>query len=340
MRLMLDHLPVGKLPADLLATILARAPVLDRRILLGPGVGLDCAVVDLGTTYLVFKTDPITFASDAIGWYAVQVNANDIATTGALPRWFMMTLLLPEASTTSTLVEQISEQVFSACREMGISVIGGHTEITYGLQRPILVGSMIGEAGKEDLVRPDGAQPGDRLLLIKSVPIEATALLAREFPGRLETVFSKAEIRQAQEYLYKPGISVLRCARLAVAAGKVTAMHDPTEGGLASALWEMAEAANRMLVFYPQAVLIDPLAARVCEHFKIDPLFAIASGALLLTAAPEDASRISSALQEEGIPCAEIGHVEAGAPLVWQSGSHGNTLLERPARDAIATLFE
>jgi hydrogenase maturation factor len=340
LNLMWKYLPVGKLPPELLAAILARAPILDRRIVMSPGIGLDCAVVDLGTTFLVFKTDPITFASDAIGWYAVQVNANDIATTGALPRWFLMTLLLPEDSTTPELVDQISDQVFEACRQMSVSVIGGHTEITYGLQRPILVGTMIGEAGKGELVRPDGAQPGDRLLLIKSIPIEATAILARELPDRLETVLTEGELRQAQDYLYEPGISVLHAARLAVQAGKVTAMHDPTEGGLASALWELAEAAGRTLVFDPQAVSIDHLAARVCGHFGIDPLAAIASGALLLTAAAEDAPRISSAIQREGMPCVEIGSVQEGPPVVWQTSQEGTSLLERPARDAIASLFE
>lgn len=337
---MSNYLQVGKLPAELLAALLARAPILDGRVVLSPGIGLDCAVVDIGTTYLVFKTDPITFASDAIGWYAVQVNANDIATSGGLPRWFLMTLLLPEASTTPELVERISEQVFEACQELGVSVIGGHTEITYGLARPILVGTMIGEVEKGDLVRPDGAQPGDRLLLVKSIPIEATAILARELPDRLEAELSEEELRRAQDYLYEPGISVLRAARLAVQAGKVTAMHDPTEGGLASALWELAEAADKTLVFDPRAVAIDPLAARVCKHFGIDPLAAIASGALLLTAAAADASRISSAIQSEGLPCAEIGYVKEGPPVVWQAGREGNSLLERPARDAIAALFE
>lgn len=337
---MKDILPVGKLPASLLATLLARTPVLDGRVVLGPGVGLDCAVIDLGSVYLVIKTDPITFTSDSIGWYAVQVNANDIATTGALPRWFLMTLLLPEASTTVELVTQITDQVYKACQELGISVVGGHSEITYGLQRPILIGTMIGETTKEDLVRPDGAQPGDRLLLVKSVPIEATAILAHEFADQLESVFSHEELQRAQDYLYEPGIGVLHAARLAVKAGKVTAMHDPTEGGLASALWEMAAAANKVLVFDPQQVSITPLSARLCRHFGIDPLAAIASGALLLTTPPADAQVILSAFQEAGVPCAEIGYVEAGSPAVWCISPEGRIRLDWPARDAIATLFE
>src|SRR5260221_8274 len=139
-------LPVGKLPPDLLARLIARAPAADARVRLRPGVGLDCAVVDLGDRLLAFKSDPITFATADIGWYLVQVNANDLAITGAVPRWLLLTMLLPEGATTPELVERWAEQVYSACRELGIDVIGGHTEVTHGLPRPILAGTLIGEA--------------------------------------------------------------------------------------------------------------------------------------------------------------------------------------------------
>jgi hydrogenase expression/formation protein HypE len=238
-------LPLGKLPPELLARLLAKAPVNDPRVLLGPGIGLDCAVIDLGTQVLVFKSDPITFATDDIGWYAVQINANDVATTGADPRWMLATLLLPEKQTTPALAEKIFDQLVRAANDLQISVVGGHTEVTYGLNRPILVGTLIGEVQRENLVTPAAVQPGDRLLLTKGVPIEGTALLAREFPGRLRPALSEAEIETAAAYLYQPGISVVRDARIATRAGRVTAMHDPTEGGLASALWELAEASGR-----------------------------------------------------------------------------------------------
>ena len=101
----------GKLPADLLAAILARAPVDDPRVLLGPGIGLDCAVVDAGERLLVLKSDPITFASDELGYYLVQVNANDIATTGGVPRWLLVTLLLPAGRATTAMAETVMEQV-------------------------------------------------------------------------------------------------------------------------------------------------------------------------------------------------------------------------------------
>lgn len=309
-------------------------------MLLGPGVGLDCAVVEFGSKLLVFKSDPITFATGEIGWYAVQVNANDIATTGAIPSWFLMTLLLPDGGTTAQLVEEISEQVFKACEDIGVAVIGGHTEITHGLDRPILVGTLIGEVEKDELITPRGAQAGDRLLLTKGIPIEATTILAREFPDRLSEQLSLGEIAQARDFLYDPGISVMREAHLAVGAGRVTAMHDPTEGGLSAALWELAEACGKIIIFDPDAVPVLPLAGRICHLFGINPLDAIASGALLLTTPAEDLKQICAALEKEGVNCAEIGWVESGSPMVWRSTGAEKDIQPRPERDAIAKLFD
>jgi hydrogenase expression/formation protein HypE len=337
---MLKTLPVGKLSPDLLRSLLAQAPAGDARVLLGPGIGMDCAVIDHGETLLVYKSDPITFATDEIGWYAVQVNANDIATTGAVPRWMLATLLLPEGETTQAMVEKIGRQIFAACREIGVTLVGGHTEITGGLKRPVLVGTLIGEVERDRLVTPRGAQPGDRVLLTKGVPIEATALLAREFPEMLRSVLSEAEIGQARDFLYHPGISVLRDAQVATRSGGVTAMHDPTEGGLAGALWELAEASQHSLSIDTQAVPVLPLAQRICTVLGIDPMAAIASGALLLTAPIEQAPKIRRALESEGLACTEIGGVEIGPPVVWRITPAGREIFVRPERDEIASLFE
>jgi hydrogenase maturation factor len=328
-------LPLGKLPFDLLAQVLARAPVQDPRVLLGPGVGLDCAVLDLGNTLLVMKAEPITFVTDKIGWYAVQISLNDIATTGATPRWMLTTLLLPEKSTTESLVMEIGRQVFDACADLGISVIGGHTEITFGLDRPILMSTMIGEVAPGHLVTPRGAQPGDRVLLTKGIPIEATAILAREFPERLSRYLSPEEIQQAANYLFEPGISVYRDAQIALQSGKVTAMHDPTEGGLAAALWEMAEASGHRFDVDTHKVLVPDLSGRICQVFGLNPLATIASGALLLTASADTTPAVLPALQSAGIPCAEIGTVSEGEVSVWD----GEALLPRPTRDEITKVF-
>ena len=132
-----EILPVGKLPHELLEKIIRSAPTSGSRVLLGPGVGLDCAVLEFGDTCLVLKTEPITFASDELGWYAVQIAANDIATTGARPKWAMFTVLLPSGVTTEQSVTNLADQLYAACRGAGITVIGGHTEVTHDLTRPL-----------------------------------------------------------------------------------------------------------------------------------------------------------------------------------------------------------
>ncbi len=333
-------LPLGKIPADLLSRILQRAPVFDPRVKLGPGIGLDCAVVDFGDRLLVFKSDPITFASDQIGWYLVQINANDIATSGAQPRWLLVTALLPENKTTRNMVEAISDQVFRACQQSGISVIGGHTEISSGLERPILIGTLIGEVDGKRLVTPRGAQTGDRLLLTKGIPIEATALLARERPVRARQALNEAEMEQARNFLFEPGISVTRDAMIAMQAGHVTAMHDPTEGGLATALWELSEACGKCLSIEPESVPIPDLSRRLCQAFDLDPMAAIASGSLLLSVKPDDATAICHALEQAGIRCSDIGVVEGGTSGVFQKTRGGRKILQRPERDEIARIYE
>src|SRR3970040_1982193 len=146
-------------------------------------MGLDAAVIDLGDRYLVAKTDPIAFASDWVGWYAVHVNANDVACMGAEPRWFLASLLLPEGKADLGLAETIFSQIGEACRSLGGSLVGGHTEISHGLDRPIVVGCMLGEVAKDGLVTAAGAQVGDVLLLVGGIPFEAPAIPAPETGG-------------------------------------------------------------------------------------------------------------------------------------------------------------
>jgi hydrogenase maturation factor len=335
---MADPLPVGKLPPDLMRRVLAHAPCDDPRVVVGPGVGLDCAVVDAGGgNLLVYKSDPITFAAEAIGEYLVRINTNDIATTGAVPRWLLITLLLPEGRTTAEGAETLLEGIYTACREAGIAVLGGHSEVTYGLDRPIAVGTLVGEVGRESLVQPSGACPGNRLLVTKGVPIETTAILANEFPERLAGVLSPAELQEARDYLADPGLDVLRDAQMALGAGRVTAMHDPTEGGLVTALWELAEASGRALEVDLTRVPVPSLAARACEAFGLDPLATIASGSLLLTVAAEDVPAVIAALAESGIPAADIGQVAEGP---WQVRGPDGRKIPQPERDEIGKVYE
>ena len=337
---MTSFLPVGKLPHQLLEKIIQAAPTKHPRVLMGPGVGLDCAVLDNGKTCLILKTEPITFACEDIGWYAVQIAANDIATTGAVPSWAMFSVLLPEGSTTEQNTFELAEQLAAACQAADITVIGGHTEITHNLDRPIIVTTLVGEIEKEHLITPDQACPGDVILLTKGVPIEATALLAREFPDLLEKELTDNELAAARNYLYEPGLSVLKEAQIALQAGKVTAMHDPTEGGVATALWELASACQQTLLVDPKRIPVFPLAEKICRIFDLDPLGTIASGSLLLAVDPASKNDILAALTAGGIPAAEIGAVVAGSPQVLTPGGKTVTSLPRFDRDEIGRVYE
>ncbi|RMF29721.1 MAG: hydrogenase expression/formation protein [Chloroflexi bacterium] len=337
-----ERLPLGKLPPEHLMRLLAAVAPADPRVVVGPRFGEDAAVLDFGDRYLVAKTDPITFATDEIGWYAVHVNANDVATTGARPRWFMATLLLPEGQADLAMAETIFDQMHAACQEIGAGLVGGHTEVTYDLSRPIVIGVMLGEVARERLVTTAGAQVGDAVVLTKGVAVEATSIIAREKRQALitETGLDASFLDRCAAFLHDPGISVVRDAQIATETAPVHAMHDPTEGGLATGLWELAQAAHVGLEIEAQAVPLFPETARLCAAFGLDPWGVIGSGSLLLTAAPADAERIVAALHQAGIGAAIIGQVvppEQGL-LVHQGDS--TRPLPRFQRDEIARLFE
>ena len=298
----------GKLPIDVLGRLLDRIDLSDPRVVLGPRPGEDAALIDFGDRYLVAKTDPITFATDLIGWYMVNVNANDIAVMGATPKWLLATMLLPEG-TTEDEVSRIFQQLSEACAGLGISLVGGHTEITYGLDRPIAVGAMLGEVSKEEAVLSSGVRPGDSLLLTKGIAIEGTSILAREAADSLSDAGVGEElIERAGAFLFDPGISVVHDARIVCAAGEVHAMHDPTEGGLSGGLYELAAASGLGLDIEYESIPTLPECVAVCDALDIDPLGLIASGALLAAVSPDDARAVVDALSAEGIRASVIGN--------------------------------
>jgi hydrogenase expression/formation protein HypE len=335
--------PVGKLPPRVLEALLARCPVPKRSgVVVGPRFGEDAAVIDLGPKYLVAKTDPITFTAERIGWYAVNVNANDIATLGARPRWFLATLLLPEAGATARLARSIFDDILCACRALGISLCGGHTEITAGLSRPIVVGQMLGEVEKAKLVRKESQRPGDLILLTKGIALEGTAILARAKAMWLGRRLGRRVVRRAQRLLFHPGISVVREAMLAVRHGEVHAMHDPTEGGLLSGLYELAHAGRVGLRVWKARVPVLEETRAFSQAFRFDPLALIASGALLVVVSARTASKVLDAFARHAIPAAIVGEVcrEAhGIQLLDEEGARPQPL-RVPARDEIARVLE
>lgn len=339
---MVRHAPflVGKLPPRMLEALLASCPIpRSSGVVVGPRFGEDAAVIDMGPKYLVAKTDPITFAAEHIGWYAVHINANDVVTLGARPRWFLATLLLPEGQTSSALARSIFQDVLRACRALGVTLCGGHTEITEGLHRPIVVGQMLGEVEKSKLVRKETQQPGDLVILTRGIALEGTAILARERGTMLERRVGPAAVRRARRLLFHPGVSVVRAARIALRYGEIHAMHDPTEGGLLSGLYELARAGRVGLCVWKEKV---PVLAETCafsQMLDFDPFALIASGALLVVASPRTVPKLLRAYARNKIPAAVIGEVrpESKGILIVD---HGRAVpLRVPPRDEIARLL-
>jgi hydrogenase maturation factor len=309
-------------------------------VVLGPRFGEDAAVIDMGAKYLVAKTDPITFTSERIGWYAVNINANDVATLGARPLWFLATLLLPEKSTSWSLVRNIFRDTLQACRELGVTLCGGHTEITRGLDRPIMAGQMLGEVVKSKLVRKESQRPGDLVLLTRGIAIEGTAILAREKRLALARELPAKMLRQAQRLLFRPGISVVQDAMLAQRHGEIHAMHDPTEGGLASGLYELAKAGGVGLRIWRDKIPILEETRRFSEILGFDPLGLIASGALLVVASADSTPSLLRAYMRRGVSAAVIGQVTRATEGIQALEKGRESPLRVPARDEIARLLE
>jgi hydrogenase maturation factor len=302
-------LGAGKLPGDLLGDLLSNHTVTDPSVIVGPGVGMDAAAIDVGDSLLVVKTDPITFARERAPHYLINVNANDLACMGATPRWLLVTALLPLGQTTVGTVSDLFVELQQVCALRGISLVGGHTEILDGLDRPILVGSLLGTAKRDELIQPGNARPGDRLLLTRPIAIEGTALLANELGEQFRGHLSGEQIARCAALLDDPGISIQRDAEVLRSTGGVSALHDPTEGGLAMGVRELALAAGTGVMISRMNVPVLPETALVSEALGLDPLGMLASGSLLAAVPADDIERVERACRENEIPFAWIGKI-------------------------------
>ncbi len=291
----------------------------DSRVVVGSQIGEDAAVIDMGDKYLVAKTDPITFITDEIGYYAVNVNVNDVVCTGATPKWFQSTILLPTKSTDEDLIESIFKNIHDTCKSLGITVVGGHTEITTGLDRPIVIGSLLGEVEKEKLVSSSGGNTNDSLILTKGIFIEGTSIIAREKEDILKQKgFGKEFIEKCKNYLYNPGISIYNDALLSNNNFHLTSMHDLTEGGLFNGLAEIAIASNLGLLIKKDQINVLPEPLKLSKIFKIDPYSTISSGSLLISIKNEFSEDLINLLRKNGIDSNIIGNFtsDSGSYLI------------------------
>ncbi len=307
-----NEFPIGKLKhkylQKMLSEFVSTTHLEDDRVVISSEIGEDAAVIDMGDKYLVAKTDPITFITDEIGFYAVNINVNDVVCMGATPKWFQSTLLLPAKKTDEDLIESIFKNIHDTCKSLGITVVGGHTEITASLDRPIVIGSLLGEVDKEKLVLSSGAKEDDLIILTKGIFIEGTCIIAREKENFLkEKGYSNQFIEKCKNYLYDPGISIFKEAVVSNDNFTVTSMHDITEGGLFCGIAETAIASKLGVLINKDKINVLPEPKELSKLFNIDPYSTISSGSLIISINPEIARDLINLLAKNGIASEIIG---------------------------------
>jgi hydrogenase maturation factor len=278
------------------------------RLVLGPGIGRDTAVVRLAKKLVVLTADPVTGTTKHIGEHSVHINANDIAATGAKPVWYVCTLLLPPGTSEKTLA-RIMSGIDQASRSLGITVAGGHTEVTRGLNRPLIAGFMVGEIGGRVLSSAN-MRIGDRILMTKTAGIEGTAILASEYSGRLKRT-KRETVRKAQSFA--KNISIVEEAMNISKTAGVHALHDPTEGGVLNGLWELAEASGLGIEVWADRIPLATETSKICSELSLDPLKLMSSGCLLAAVAPNSVGKVMKAFRYRRVRVSEVGRVRPRA---------------------------
>jgi hydrogenase expression/formation protein HypE len=325
-----NELPEGKLPIEVLEPLLKSIAGSNNNLVVRPGIGVDVGITRVKGKYLVTSSDPITGISERIGWYAVNVSANDVATSGIMPSCLTVVSLFPKR-TSKDEINFLIKEISSTARDLGITVTGGHTEITPKLDRPIIVVTCFGTGDK--FLTASMARKGDAILMTKTAGIEGTSILSK-----LDTVrdnLSVSVVRNAESLIRK--LSVVRDAQLSFSTGKVHAMHDITEGGTLGSLVEMSEASGLGFELERDLVPVEDSTQKISELLSIDPLKLIGSGSLLIACSQGSQDQVIRLLKRNGIECATIGRFvpkKAGRILKFKDG-HSETIEDVSIQDEI-----
>ncbi len=326
---------VGKIPPSaLLRSVFPYTGKKNSRMIVKPGIGRDAAVIRYGRSVLTFSTDPITGTTTHIGSHSVIINANDIATTGARPTWYLCTLLLPIGAD-ERLLRGIMVEIHEAAKELGVSVIGGHTEVTSGLHRPIIAGFMVGESETGRVLTAEGGRNGDRVLFTKTAGLEGTAILASDFSGRLRRLPPKS-LKKAKSFSRQ-----LSVAKEALAIAKfrgVHAIHDPTEGGVLNGLWELAEASRLGIEVRADRIRVASETQGICSVVGLDPLKLMSSGSILVAVDPSEAHAVKHRLSQTGVRVSDVGVLTPRASGRYLLRDGKRTRLEAVPRDELYRL--
>ncbi len=330
------NLPLGKVPPDALVDVVFKH-LGERRVdvVIGPSHGEDAAIVRVGHHLLALSSDPISGALDRIGTLAVNVATNDIATRGVRPSWLLSNILLPEGSDARVL-SVICRQMGRAAKELRVAIVGGHAEVTPGLDHPVIVALASGVVGKKGYISCSDAKPGGRIILTKGAAIEGTAILAADRSEILSKIYGARLVRTARRFFEMT--SVVEDAIISFDTGHVQAMHDPTEGGVAGGLNELANASRTGFRVYEESINIEPETELICRHFGINPLRLIGSGSLLIAVDRNHEDTVISKLKTRRTKATVIGEIlreKSKRILVKRNGAE--TRLPLPKADDLWT---
>lgn len=325
-------LKTGKLDSKLLEEIIFKNIKFQRpEVITRPGVGEDCAVVDFGAYECVMSTDPITGAVGEIGRLAVHISCNDIASNGVEPLGIMLTIMLP-VGTRAEQIEEIMKQAGQASQELGVEIIGGHTEITPAVTKPIIVSTAIGRAPTGSSQKAENMKPGDYILMTKMAGLEGTGIIAGDYKNSLEGYLSSEEIEEASRMLDQ--VSVVKEGIIAGRVG-TAGMHDITEGGVLGAVWEMCDIAKTGAEVWVDQIPVSPVTKKICSHFDIDYLRLISSGCMMIMVHPEKKEEMEKELLDAGILVTSIGRIKERDEGICMLVGEDKIIIEPPSSDEL-----
>lgn len=318
----------GKLNWDDLKNIISEnRGVVREEVVVHSGIGEDCAVVNFGEWNCVLSTDPITGAGKNLGKLAVNINCNDIASSGVEPLGIMVTILAPEGTKLEEIKELMSE-IGEECSRLGIEILGGHTEVTSAVNRMVVSCTVIGKGRKGKTIATGGAQIGDDIIVTKYLALEGTSIIINDMKEKVKHILTHEDINEGRSFINM--LSVIEEGKIAGNYG-ANSMHDITEGGVLGALWEVAQASNVGFEVYYESMPIRPVTLKLCRYLNIDPLRLISSGSMLITA-PDGRSLVKK-LKEQGINAEVIGKITEGKGILLSNGKAHE--VEPPERDEL-----
>ena len=322
---------IGKIPPQILEKLVLE-PVTHSKIhrndiVVRPKTGEDCSAIDPQGELCVFSTDPITGTTKDAGYLAVHINCNDVFSAGAEPVGILMTVLLPPDSDEKDL-EDLTKGTLEAAAEVGIEILGGHTEVTDAVNRPVISATIIGKTKNHNMVCTGGAKVGQDVVMTKWAGLEGTVIIAQEYEKDLQDLVSSVLLEEAKGY--KGFLSVGKESKIAVEHG-ATAMHDATEGGILGAVWEVAECSGLGVTVFADNIPLTDATKEICKHAEIDPLLLISSGTMVISTF--DGQALVEKLQKTGVQAAVIGKMTEKDKKIQKSGTE--TMLQQPVSDAL-----